>query len=125
MRPETPVGYVSCVGTWFVTRHGDVARVAEDVECFTAENGTSPAEISFGTPTVTTVDGPVHTWAGRWCRAGQRSPRCSGHAFARQQIRIAVEVLVGRFPGLAADPARPPVFRGWEFRAPTTLWVRV
>jgi cytochrome P450 len=372
MRRETPVGYVSCVGTWFVTRHGDVARVAEDAECFTAENGTSPAEISFGTPTIITVDGPVHhelrrafdgrfrpravdgyvedlvrpmaerladdllgcgevdlmaayfepisvlslghvfglqgqdaatlrRWfkamnagstnferdpakqavsdsvcaeidsvvvpqltrlisepddstlshmlhagretgdpravsfvlpsikvaligglqepghgagsvlaglleSGQWgdvvddvslvpravdegirwvapigtqLRTARRDvdlggtlvPRgaavaallgsanrdatvfvdpdrfdlhrdpqilrraqaafgfgkhfCSGHAFARQQIRIAVEVLVGRFPGLAADPARPPVFRGWEFRAPTTLWVRV
>jgi cytochrome P450 len=50
---------------------------------------------------------------------------CSGHAFARQQIRIAFEVLIERFPGLAADPSRPPEFRGWEFRAPTTLWVRL
>jgi cytochrome P450 len=50
---------------------------------------------------------------------------CSGHAFARQQIRIAFEVLIEHFPGLAADPARPPEFRGWEFRAPTTLWVRL
>jgi aromatic O-demethylase, cytochrome P450 subunit len=50
---------------------------------------------------------------------------CSGHAFARQQIRIAFEVLIERFPGLTADPGRPPLFRGWEFRAPTTLWVRL
>jgi cytochrome P450 len=49
---------------------------------------------------------------------------CSGHAFARAQIRIAFEVLVERFPDLTADPDRPPAFRGWEFRAPTTLWAR-
>lgn len=60
MRSELPVGFVPSVGTWFVTRHADVARVAEDTDCFTAENGSSPAEVSFGTPTIITVDGPVH-----------------------------------------------------------------
>lgn len=60
MRRERPVGYVPCVDTWFVTRHADVTRVAEDTESFTAENGSSPAEVSFGVPTIITVDGPVH-----------------------------------------------------------------
>jgi cytochrome P450 len=46
---------------------------------------------------------------------------CAGHAFSRAQIRIAIDVLLQRFPGLALDPARPPVFRGWEFRAPRNL----
>jgi cytochrome P450 len=46
---------------------------------------------------------------------------CAGHAFSRAQIRIAIDVLLRRFPGLALDPARPPVFRGWEFRAPRNL----
>ncbi len=46
---------------------------------------------------------------------------CAGHAFSRAQIRIAIEVLIQRFPRLALDPARPPVFRGWEFRAPRRL----
>ena len=60
MRGEQPVGFVPCVDTWFVTRHADVARVAEDTAAFTAENGTSPAEVSFGTPTIITVDGDIH-----------------------------------------------------------------
>jgi cytochrome P450 len=60
MRAECPVGYVPSVRTWFVTRHADVVRVGEDQESFTAENGESPAEVSFGTPTIITVDGPVH-----------------------------------------------------------------
>jgi len=60
MRAELPVGYVACVDTWFVTRHADVVRVAEDTASFTAEHGSSPAEVSFGTPTIITVDGPVH-----------------------------------------------------------------
>jgi cytochrome P450 len=46
---------------------------------------------------------------------------CAGHAFSRAQMRIAIEVLLTRFPGLALDPARPPEFRGWEFRAPRRL----
>jgi cytochrome P450 len=46
---------------------------------------------------------------------------CAGHAFSRAQIRIAIEVLLRQYPALALDPARPPEFRGWEFRAPRRL----
>jgi cytochrome P450 len=46
---------------------------------------------------------------------------CAGHAFSRAQIRIAIDVLLQRFPAIALNPARPPVFRGWEFRAPRNL----
>jgi cytochrome P450 len=46
---------------------------------------------------------------------------CAGHAFSRAQVRIAIEALIRRFPKLALDPARPPEFRGWEFRAPRRL----
>jgi cytochrome P450 len=46
---------------------------------------------------------------------------CAGHAFSRAQIRIALEVLLRRFPKLELDPERPPVFRGWEFRAPRNV----
>jgi cytochrome P450 len=60
MRREAPVAYVPCVDTWFVTTHADVSRVAEDAVSFTAENGTSPVEVSFGTPAIIAVDGPVH-----------------------------------------------------------------
>ncbi len=49
---------------------------------------------------------------------------CSGHHFSRVQMRIAVQRLFERLPGLAADPERPPVFNGWEFRAPQHLHVR-
>ncbi|MEI6230472.1 MAG: cytochrome P450 [Actinomycetes bacterium] len=60
MRRESPVAYVPCVDSWFVTTHADVSKVAEDTTSFTAENGTSPAEVSFGTPAIIAVDGPVH-----------------------------------------------------------------
>lgn len=46
---------------------------------------------------------------------------CVGHAFSRAQIRIAIEVLLRRYPRLSLDPDQPPVFRGWEFRAPRRL----
>jgi len=46
---------------------------------------------------------------------------CVGHAFSRAQIQIAIEVLLRRHPRLSMDPSRPPVFRGWEFRAPRRL----
>jgi cytochrome P450 len=49
---------------------------------------------------------------------------CSGHHFSRLQMRIAVQRLFERLPGLVADPERPPVFDGWEFRAPQHLHVR-
>ncbi|HUB41165.1 MAG TPA: cytochrome P450 [Streptosporangiaceae bacterium] len=48
---------------------------------------------------------------------------CAGHAFSRAQIRIAIEVLLQRYPQIALDPARLPEFRGWEFRAPRKLEV--
>lgn len=46
---------------------------------------------------------------------------CSGHHFSRVQMRIAVQRLLERLPGLRLDPERPPVFTGWEFRAPRNL----
>lgn len=50
---------------------------------------------------------------------------CSGHHFSRVQMRIAVQRLLERQPHLTLDPERPPHFRGWEFRAPAHLHVRL
>ncbi|MBC9724754.1 cytochrome P450 [Streptomyces sp. TRM68367] len=46
---------------------------------------------------------------------------CTGHAFARHQLRLALRGLLEAFPNLRLDPEHPPVFRGWEFRAPRNL----
>jgi cytochrome P450 len=46
---------------------------------------------------------------------------CSGHHFSRLQMRIAIQRLLERLPGLRLDPERLPVFTGWEFRAPRNL----
>jgi len=49
---------------------------------------------------------------------------CSGHHFSRVQLRIAIQRLFERLPQIRLDPERPPVFSGWEFRAPQQLHVR-
>jgi cytochrome P450 len=46
---------------------------------------------------------------------------CSGHHFSRVQMRIALQRLFERLPNLRLDDERPPVFTGWEFRAPRNL----
>ena len=46
---------------------------------------------------------------------------CSGHHFSRVQMRIALQRLLERLPDLRLDDERPPVFTGWEFRAPRNL----
>ena len=50
---------------------------------------------------------------------------CAGHAFARDQERIALQMLVEAMPDLRFDEAYGPIaFKGWEFRAPTSLHAR-
>jgi cytochrome P450 len=49
---------------------------------------------------------------------GQGAHFCAGKWFAKEQIEVAMRVLLDAMPHLAfADD--PPEFRGWEFRAPT------
>jgi len=50
---------------------------------------------------------------------------CIGHHFARVQLRIAVRLVVERFPRLRLEPGHQPVYRGHEYRSPTALRVRV
>ncbi len=47
---------------------------------------------------------------------------CAGKWFAKAQIEIALRLLLQRYPALRLDPDRLPEFRGWEFRAPTSLF---
>lgn len=51
--------------------------------------------------------------------AGCRSPA------ARGQMAIAVRRLLGACPGLRLEEPASTVFQGWEFRAPTSLVVRL
>lgn len=60
LRRESPVAYVPAANVWFVTRWQDVEAVTKSPETFTAEAPTSPVELSFGKPTILTVDGDQH-----------------------------------------------------------------
>jgi cytochrome P450 len=48
---------------------------------------------------------------------------CTGHAFSKQQIAIALEELLAKFPEMSLNPEHEVRFEGWEFRAPTALHV--
>ncbi|MBA4096024.1 MAG: cytochrome P450 [Rhodospirillum sp.] len=48
---------------------------------------------------------------------------CAGRWFAQRLIPHLLRPLLERLPDLKLAPDRPPVFRGWEFRAPGTLHV--
>jgi cytochrome P450 len=49
---------------------------------------------------------------------------CLGAWFGRHLARVSLGVLLDRLPGLRPDPERPVTLRGWEFRAPDSLWAR-
>ena len=48
---------------------------------------------------------------------------CIGHHFARVQLRIALDRLIQRFPGLRLDPDGETTFQGHEYRSPLALRV--
>ena len=98
MRREAPVAYVPCVDSWFVTKHADVSTVAEDAASFTAENGTSPAEVSFGTPAIIAVDGPVHHELRRSFDGKFRPREVDGYIenLVRPLAQAAIATLGGR-----------------------------
>ena len=50
---------------------------------------------------------------------------CVGHFFGRAIARIALEELLSSYPEIALDPERELVVRGWRFRAPRELPVRL
>ncbi len=50
---------------------------------------------------------------------------CSGHAFARQLELVALRELLDSAPSIELDAAYEVRFRGWEFRAPAELRVRL
>ncbi|HEY5650214.1 MAG TPA: cytochrome P450 [Acidimicrobiia bacterium] len=50
---------------------------------------------------------------------------CIGHHFARAQLRIAIRMLFERFPLLRLDPLHDVVYRGHEYRSPTSLSVEI
>ncbi len=50
---------------------------------------------------------------------------CIGHHFARAQLRVAISLLLERFPALRLDPDHVTVYRGHEYRSPKALRVLI
>lgn len=48
---------------------------------------------------------------------------CAGRWFAQRLVPLLLRPLLERLPDLRLVPEAPPVFRGWEFRAPASLQV--
>lgn len=48
---------------------------------------------------------------------------CAGRWFAQRLVLHLLRPLLQRLPDLALAPGETPVFRGWEFRAPTSVHV--
>jgi cytochrome P450 len=56
---------------------------------------------------------------------GLGAHHCAGAPLARHEVRLPLEMLLHRFPGLRLDPDHEVELSGWEFRAPTALHVRL
>ena len=54
---------------------------------------------------------------------GLGAHHCAGAPLARHEVRLPLELLLERLPGLRLDPERPVELSGWEFRAPLHLHV--
>ena len=61
LRREAPVCRIRAVDTWMVTRWSDVEFLGAHPEIFSADIADSPVDRTFGSPTVLTCDGAVHT----------------------------------------------------------------
>lgn len=67
----------------------------------------------------------VHRNEGSHAAFGFGQHFCSGRWFAREQVIMALRVLLERTAEIGLVPDKLPTFRGWEFRAPTSLHVTV
>jgi cytochrome P450 len=66
----------------------------------------------------------IHREQGPHASFGFGQHFCAGKWFATKQIEIALGVLLERLKDIRLNPDRLPEFRGWEFRAPTSLHVK-
>jgi len=60
LRAHEPVAWVPAVNCWLVTRAAEVEVVCSQTDLFTAEAPDSPVDLSFGGPTLMTMDGAAH-----------------------------------------------------------------
>lgn len=67
----------------------------------------------------------IHRQEGPHAAFGFGQHFCSGRWFARAQVITALRVLLDNTLDIALLPGQMPEFRGWEFRAPTSLQVKL
>jgi cytochrome P450 len=66
----------------------------------------------------------VHRKEGQHLAFAAGTHFCLGAWFGRHLARVSIEILLTRLPELELVPERPVSCRGWEFRAPDSLWLR-
>jgi len=101
-----------------VAMHGTTLNAGDVVQCMLGAANRDPAY--FAEPDRYDIYRPN---AGDHLSFGSGRHYCLGAALARAEVSVAVNALLDRFPTLRADPERPSAPRGYEFRAPPTLWV--
>ena len=122
--------------------------IEETLRCY-APVGTSTRQTTHDT-TLAGVDLPKGALIGAVLASANRDPRrftdpdvfdihrkegahlafatgnhfCLGAWLGRYQTRATLEAVLDRLPGLRFDDERPAEVRGWEFRAPLSLYLR-
>jgi len=61
LREEAPVAFIPAINLTLVTKYHDVEFAGTHSEIFSAQVDGSPVDVTFGAPTIITIDGEVHT----------------------------------------------------------------
>lgn len=101
-----------------VTLHGVTLDAHATVQCMLGAANRDPAH--FPDPDRFDI---ARANAGDHLSFGAGKHFCLGAALARAEVQLTVERLFRRFPAIRLDPDHPSAPRGFEFRAPPTLWV--
>jgi cytochrome P450 len=103
-----------------VTLHGVAIDAGATVQCMLGAANRDPAH--FPDPDRYDI---TRANAGDHISFGAGKHFCLGAALARAEVMVVAERLLARFPALRLDPDHPSAPRGFEFRAPPTLHVRL
>jgi len=119
LRWLAPVGFVSRTAARDITVNGVEVPAGAEIDCVIASANRD--ETRFDRP----EDFDIFRTQSAYVAFGYGRHFCAGHYFAREVMRIGLEVLLEACPGIRLDADRPAVVRGFEFRAPRELNVRV
>lgn len=100
--------------------HGVTFKPGDTVNCMIAAANRDPQV--FENPDVFDIDRPN---LRRHVGFAIGAHHCLGSHLAKLEASLALQGLLGRFPGLQADPEHPIEARGHEFRQPLALYLRI